>query len=116
MIDSFDLIAVLKQVCRSEKCEYVTIQDIVKSNKYKKHYIMDDGKFNFPNASINVCLEMLLNEGFVFKVDGYFYPSVRGLSFIESFSYSDLEDLEDCPILLLEKQALAKCESDYFGE
>jgi hypothetical protein len=117
-MDSLNLFAVLHRVYLDGKSETVTVEDILKSSCGHEFVDSYDGDIYISQDDINAALKILNNGGFVFKSDGYFYPTIRGCDFVSAVNCYEQDEFRfyDMPFLLLEKHALAKCESDFIGE
>jgi hypothetical protein len=116
-MDSLNLFAVLHSVYWNGKIESVTVEDILKLPN-GDDFVDYDGDIYISQDDINAALKILNNGGFVFKSDGYFYPTIRGCDFVSAVNCYEQDEFRfyDMPFLLLEKHALAKCESDFIGE
>ncbi len=123
MIKSLELVLILESVCELGKCESITIEDICNFSQthIKKIGCSDSGSVSITESTkddIDSALKILMNGGFIFKSDGYFYPTIRGLSLVTALQPCDdfYIDFYDLPFSLIEKQALSKSENNYLED
>jgi hypothetical protein len=115
-IDNSLLFYVLKAVCNEGKTKHISVSDFVLAANYKfVETVEGEEGCWYSQDEIDISIEMLLNDGFLFMKGGYIIPTVKGVGLCWAVEETGIDVYCCVPFHILEKQALAKCESSFFG-
>ena len=110
------LFATLRAVCANGKMEKVLFSDVLPFDDKKDAFFGEENDYWYDDSHVEVCTDVLLNDGFLFERNGFIYPSISSIGFVDYCVEYSFEIPYGVPFLTLVKKALKKANQNFIGE
>ena len=96
--------------------EKVLFSDVLPFDDKKNAFFGEENDYWYDDSHVEVCTDVLLNDGFLFERNGFIYPSIPSIGFIDYCVEYDFKVPYDVPFVFFVKKALKNASENFIGE